>query len=189
MAGDEETTTTTTTTATLETTSTWAVASVCFILIALSILIEHALHLLAKVLRVCLCPFHEYYQFPCLVTRFLLFSSTSTRSGGGLSFMLLTTSNRVRIILDCFRFMVFFFFLYEAKILYPSVLCLRLELMLLGFVSLLLTVCQKYIAKICIPRSVGETFLPCKTLTESDSEEETKCEEQVRGKNFYPSMY
>lgn len=93
--------------------------------------------------------------------------------------MLLTTSNRVRIILDCFRFMVFFFFLYEAKILYPSVLCLRLELMLLGFVSLLLTVCQKSIAKICIPRSVGETFLPCKTLTESDSEEETKCEEQV----------
>lgn len=34
---------------TLETTPTWAVAVVCFILITISILIEHALHLLAKV--------------------------------------------------------------------------------------------------------------------------------------------
>ncbi|XP_034673918.1 MLO-like protein 12 [Vitis riparia] len=118
MAGDEETTTTTTT-ATLETTSTWAVASVCFILIALSILIEHALHLLAK------------------------YFNKKRRSS------LIHALNNVKS-----------------------------ELMLLGFVSLLLTVCQKSIAKICIPRSVGETFLPCKTLTESDSEEETKCEEQ-----------
>lgn len=34
---------------TLETTPTWAVATVCFILILLSITIEHLLHLLAKV--------------------------------------------------------------------------------------------------------------------------------------------
>lgn len=34
---------------TLETTPTWAVAVVCFILITISIIIEHALHLLAKV--------------------------------------------------------------------------------------------------------------------------------------------
>lgn len=35
--------------ATLEHTPTWAVAVVCFILITVSILIEHVLHLLAKV--------------------------------------------------------------------------------------------------------------------------------------------
>ncbi|CDP17609.1 unnamed protein product [Coffea canephora] len=41
--GNEETT--------LEHTSTWAVVVVCFILIAVSILIEHGLHLLAKYLQ------------------------------------------------------------------------------------------------------------------------------------------
>lgn len=46
---------------TLETTPTWAVATVCFFLIAVSILIEYGLHLLAKVLYIFLiylCPFN-----------------------------------------------------------------------------------------------------------------------------------
>ena len=60
----------------------------------------------------------------------------------------------------------------------PMYFCVFLELMLLGFVSLLLTVSQRRIAKICIPKSVGETFLPC-TETSSDAEEETICAEQV----------
>lgn len=50
--------------------------------------------------------------------------------------------------------------------------------MLLGFISLLLTVCEKPIANICIPRSVGESFIPCPRM-KSDGEEESKCEEQV----------
>ena len=58
--------------------------------------------------------------------------------------------------------------------------CLNVELILLGFVSLLLTVSEKPIANICIPKSVGETFLPCGSLTSSDSEEETKCVNQVK---------
>ncbi|KAL3626012.1 hypothetical protein CASFOL_029561 [Castilleja foliolosa] len=36
--------------ATLESTPTWAVAAVCFVLIAISITIEHSFHLLAKYL-------------------------------------------------------------------------------------------------------------------------------------------
>jgi mlo protein len=36
------------------------------------------------------------------------------------------------------------------------------ELMILGFISLLLVFFQNYIAKICIPESVGNTMLPCK---------------------------
>ena len=56
--------------------------------------------------------------------------------------------------------------------------------MLLGFISLFLTVSEKSIANICIPKTVGETFLPCKSLTESESEEETKCEEQVNPQNY-----
>lgn len=34
--------------------------------------------------------------------------------------------------------------------------------MLLGFISLLLTVGTKYIAKICIPAKFGDVMLPCK---------------------------
>lgn len=33
--------------------------------------------------------------------------------------------------------------------------------MLLGFISLLLTVGTSYIVKICIPIKLGDTFLPC----------------------------
>ncbi|TKY71762.1 MLO protein 6 [Spatholobus suberectus] len=50
--------------------------------------------------------------------------------------------------------------------------------MLLGFTSLLLTVSEKQIASICIPKGVGETLLPCARMTLDDAEEETKCAEQ-----------
>jgi mlo protein len=36
------------------------------------------------------------------------------------------------------------------------------ELMILGFISLLLTFGQSYIAKICVPQDVAGTMLPCK---------------------------
>ncbi|KAF3674889.1 putative auxin response factor 3-like isoform X1 [Capsicum annuum] len=104
---------------TLETTPTWAVAVVCFILITISILIEHALHLLAK-----------YF-------------------------------NKKR-----------------RKYLIQALDNIKTELMLLGFISLLLTVLQKPIAKICIPKGAAETFLPCQSLTTDDEEEEPKCEQQ-----------
>ncbi|KAK6939105.1 Mlo-related protein [Dillenia turbinata] len=35
------------------------------------------------------------------------------------------------------------------------------ELMVLGFISLLLTFCQNYILAICIPKRFGDTMLPC----------------------------
>lgn len=38
----------------------------------------------------------------------------------------------------------------------------KTELMILGFISLLLVFFQEYIAKICIPESVGNTMLPCR---------------------------
>ncbi|KAJ0026473.1 hypothetical protein Pint_09197 [Pistacia integerrima] len=46
---------------------------------------------------------------------------------------------------------------------------IKAELMLLGFISLLLTVGTRFIAKICIPTDIGETMLPCKgTYTKED---------------------
>ena len=51
--------------------------------------------------------------------------------------------------------------------------------MLLGFTSLRLTVSEKSIANICIPKGVGETLIPCTSITFDNAEEETKCTEQV----------
>ncbi|XP_029128021.1 MLO protein homolog 1 [Cajanus cajan] len=45
---------------------------------------------------------------------------------------------------------------------------IKAELMLLGFISLLLTFGTKYVAKICIPESFGDTMLPCKKVKPDD---------------------
>ncbi|XP_050367280.1 MLO protein homolog 1-like [Argentina anserina] len=104
----------------LESTPTWAVATVCLVLIFISILIEHLLHVLAK-----------YF-------------------------------NKIR-----------------RKSLILALDKIKSELILLGFISLLLTVGEKPIANICIPKSAGESFLPCQSYTLSeDIVEETKCAEQ-----------
>ncbi|EEF39797.1 Protein MLO, putative [Ricinus communis] len=104
---------------TLQTTPTWAVATVCFILIFISITIEQLLHLLAK------------------------YFNKKRRSS------LIKALDKIKS-----------------------------ELMLLGFISLLLTVSEKPIANICIPRTAGETFLPCGSASYIESEEEAKCAEQ-----------
>lgn len=39
--------------------------------------------------------------------------------------------------------------------------CMHAELMVLGFISLLLTFGQQYIAKVCIPIEAADTMLPC----------------------------
>ncbi|KAL5772337.1 hypothetical protein ACOSQ2_012261 [Xanthoceras sorbifolium] len=102
---------------TLEATPTWALATVCFLLIFTSILIEHLLHLLAK-----------------------YFNKKRRRS-------LIQALDKIKS-----------------------------DLMLFGFISLLLTVSEKPIANICITKSLAETFLPCGS-NDSDaySQEETKC--------------
>ena len=45
------------------------------------------------------------------------------------------------------------------------------ELMVLGFISLLLTFGQSYIAKICIPEKAADTMLPCNLRKETDEED------------------
>ncbi|XP_043699324.1 MLO-like protein 12 isoform X1 [Telopea speciosissima] len=108
--------------ASLEETPTWAVATVCAILVTISLLLEHGLNLLTK-----------FFQ-----------------------------RNRRRSLNQA---------LYKIKS----------ELMLLGFISLLLTISQRPVSKICIPKSVGKTFLPCQNSTiPSDVVEESIC--QKKGK-------
>lgn len=50
----------------------------------------------------------------------------------------------------------------------------KAELMVLGFISLLLTFGQNHIAKICIPKGVASTMLPC----QADGEHEASSEEE-----------
>ncbi|ESW07961.1 hypothetical protein PHAVU_009G006800 [Phaseolus vulgaris] len=50
---------------------------------------------------------------------------------------------------------------------------IKAELMLLGFISLLITFGTKYIAKICIPTSAGDIMLPCKKVEESKNSDDS----------------
>ncbi|VVA12264.1 PREDICTED: MLO [Prunus dulcis] len=96
---------------TLAETPTWAVAVVCFVLLAVSIFIERIIHLIGKWL----------------------------------------TSKHKRALVEALE-----------KI--------KSELMLLGFLSLLLTVLQGRISDICIPKSIGASWHPCSKEAESKSE-------------------
>ncbi|XP_058100611.1 MLO-like protein 12 isoform X2 [Magnolia sinica] len=105
---------------TLKETPTWAVAVVCAVLIIISILIEHALHLLTMFFR---------------------------------------RRNR--------------------KSLNQALYKIKAELMVFGFISLSLTIGEQPISKICVPKSVGDHFLPCKNTTlPSDVEEESTCQKK-----------
>ncbi|KAJ9554923.1 hypothetical protein OSB04_009537, partial [Centaurea solstitialis] len=97
---------------TLEKTPTWAVAVVCLVLITISLLMEHVIHLIGK---------------------------------------WLTKMNK--------------------KTLFEALEKIKSELMLLGFISLLLTVGKATITDICISKTLGETWLPCsrKDIEEMDA--------------------
>ncbi|WOL00024.1 MLO-like protein 6 [Canna indica] len=94
---------------TLEQTATWAVAAVCFLLVVISIGIEHGIHLIAKWLEK-----------------------------------------------------------HHKRALHEALEKVKSELMLLGFISLLLTVGQSTISEICVPRSVADSWHPCKTMEASN---------------------
>ncbi|KAH7537395.1 hypothetical protein FEM48_Zijuj03G0087900 [Ziziphus jujuba var. spinosa] len=100
---------------TLEETSTWAVAVVCFVILVISIFIEHLIHLVGEWL---------------------------TKK--------------------------------KKKALYEALEKIKAELMLLGFISLLLTVGQDLISGICISKSVATTWLPCDKSGEETSSDDKK---------------
>lgn len=61
----------------------------------------------------------------------------------------------------------------NQKPLYEALQKIKEELMLLGFISLLLTVSQNFIAKICVPENVVNDLLPC-NLSDKKTEEGLK---------------
>ncbi|XP_039067344.1 MLO-like protein 12 [Hibiscus syriacus] len=92
----------------LEETPTWAVAVVCFVLVIISIFIEHGIHIVGKWIK--------------------KRHNTS---------------------------------------LYEALEKVKAELMLMGFISLLLTVFQGPISEICIPKHVADTWHPCDKYAEA----------------------
>ncbi|KAK4356038.1 hypothetical protein RND71_025009 [Anisodus tanguticus] len=112
----------------MEATPTWAVAAVCFILLAISIFIEQILHHLGE---------------------WLLKK--------------------------------------HKKPLYEALEKIKAELMLLGFISLLLTVVQTPVSNLCVPKSVGYSWHPCKTDEDDKSKYDDPCLE--KGKVQFASSY
>ncbi|KAF7132593.1 hypothetical protein RHSIM_Rhsim09G0152900 [Rhododendron simsii] len=110
----------------LEDTPTWAVAVVCFVLVLVSIVIEHLLHLIGSWLR-----------------------KRHKRS------------------------------------LYEALEKIKEELMLLGFISLLLTVTQDRIAEICIPKSVGNSWHPCDKHSAEEYEDKCAAKDKVQFVSAY----
>ncbi|XP_047268009.1 MLO-like protein 12 isoform X1 [Capsicum annuum] len=105
----------------MEATPTWAVAVVCFILLAISIFIEQIMHHLGE---------------------WLLKK--------------------------------------HKKPLYEALEKIKAELMLLGFISLLLTVIQDPVSNLCVPKSVGYSWHPCKADEDVKSEYDDPCLQKMR---------
>ncbi|KAK1439255.1 hypothetical protein QVD17_05071 [Tagetes erecta] len=59
----------------------------------------------------------------------------------------------------------------RKKAMFEALEKVKAELMVLGFISLILTFSQYYIAKICIPDSVADTMLPCPVRNKSGKDE------------------
>ncbi|TXG72955.1 hypothetical protein EZV62_001534 [Acer yangbiense] len=57
----------------------------------------------------------------------------------------------------------------NQKPLFEALQKIKEELMLLGFISLLLTVCQNTIAKICIPQHLSTKWMPCKKQQDNET--------------------
>ncbi|KAH8497265.1 hypothetical protein H0E87_019811 [Populus deltoides] len=105
----------------LEQTPTWAVAVVCFVLVAISIVIEHLIHVVEKWLK--------KKRKPALV---------------------------------------------------EALEKVKAELMLMGFISLLLTILQGPISDICIPGNIAATWHPCSKNQEKEKVSESDDSENSR---------
>ncbi|CAH8388928.1 unnamed protein product [Eruca vesicaria subsp. sativa] len=106
---------------TLEETSTWAVAVVCFVLIVISLIIECLIHKIGTWLK--------------------------TKHKGNL---------------------------------YEALEKVKAELMLLGFISLLLTVAQTPISSFCIPKSVASSMRPCSAQEIAKKEADKKAADKQK---------
>ncbi|CAJ1942185.1 unnamed protein product [Sphenostylis stenocarpa] len=129
----------------LDQTPTWAVACVCTVFILISLTLEKSLHKVGTKLKGC-------------VDGIIMNSACSI-------FLF------ANLMISCSQW------LHDKhkKALLEALEKVKAELMILGFLSLLLTFGQSYIVKICIPIDMADKLLPCPyvgTNKESGSDEE-----------------
>ncbi|KAL4569098.1 hypothetical protein LXL04_024726 [Taraxacum kok-saghyz] len=62
----------------------------------------------------------------------------------------------------------------HKKSMFEALEKVKAELMVLGFISLLLTFSQSYIVKICIPDSLADTMLPCAVREKTSKKEKSE---------------
>ncbi|CAI9276357.1 unnamed protein product [Lactuca saligna] len=62
----------------------------------------------------------------------------------------------------------------HKKSMFEALEKVKAELMVLGFISLLLTFSQSYIVKICIPDSLADTMLPCAVKEKTQKDEKSE---------------
>ncbi|KAK8673371.1 hypothetical protein V6N13_111712 [Hibiscus sabdariffa] len=72
----------------------------------------------------------------------------------------------------------------HKRALYEALDKVKAELMILGFISLILTFSQSYISRICIPTNLANTMLPCKSDGEQDTTENSEEEHRRRLLSF-----
>ncbi|WOL10129.1 hypothetical protein Cni_G18883 [Canna indica] len=128
---------------TLEETPTWAVAVVCLVLVIVSIIIEHAIHLIGKASTLTLVLEQEtsiinICDITCLTSTLFSLSQWFKKR--------------------------------HKSALFEALEKIKSELMLMGFISLLLTVLQTSISKICVSKSIGDSWHPCKDSQEKKEE-------------------
>ncbi|CAK7355510.1 unnamed protein product [Dovyalis caffra] len=130
------------TTRKLDQTPTWAVATICAVIIIVSILLEKILHKVGTW-------FTEKHK------KALFEALEKVKAGKELSFIGIVVRNS------------------EYEIIIA-------ELMILGFISLLLTFGQNHIAKICVPQNVVGTMWPCKKRSVDEKSSSTEGEGEHR---------
>ncbi|KAK8995554.1 hypothetical protein V6N11_075825 [Hibiscus sabdariffa] len=129
----------------LDQTPTWAVAGVCAVIIIISITLEKVLHKLGTWFT----ERHKKALFEAL--------------------------DKKLAVQNLNALMVMFFELPLS--LSNEILTFNMitaELMILGFISLLLTFSQNYIARICIPKDVANTMLPCRADVKEDTSKDSE---------------
>ncbi|XP_065846936.1 MLO-like protein 9 [Euphorbia lathyris] len=77
----------------------------------------------------------------------------------------------------------------NKKALYEALEKIKTELMVLGFISLLLTFSQAYIARICVKERYADTMLPCpKRYKEHNTEESNEGEPPPNGEEHHRKL-
>nr|KJB10418.1 hypothetical protein B456_001G200000 [Gossypium raimondii] len=149
----------------LDQTPTWAVAGVCAVIIIISIVLETVLNKLGTW-------FTERHKSA-------LFEALDKVKAGK------SCTHKLLLEYSPFQSHCCFYGFYKMPLLCPNkefftIDMIIVELMVLGFISLLLTFGQSYIARICIPIDVANTMLPCKSDSEKDTSESSEEEHRRR---------